>query len=558
MSRTAWIALTCGLSLGLTRGAPAAETLHNGITLPDEWPPRIGKEALQNGDVMAVPYLAQPPDVIPIDVGRQLFVDDFLIEGTTLKRTFHVADFYDRNPVVKPDKRWEVTHVPHTAMAFSDGVWYDPKDKLFKMWYMSGYMGSTALATSEDGLQWRKPAYDVMPHTNVVCLTGHRDSSSLWLDHEATDPARRFVMFQFHRDSWLAAIHVSADGVHWDLATWCGKSGDRSTIFYNPFRKKWVYNIRTILNPGEGAWCRCRLYWECDDLIAGAKWKGQYRGGGTGQAGAPSLWVGADRLDAAGPDASQDFRPELYNLDVVAYESLMIGLFCIWHQGSSKGRPKMNDILLGFSRDGFHWQRPFRQPVIPVSEDTDAWNWSNVQSVGGGCLVVGDKLYFYASGRKARANSTGLAFLRRDGFASLDAGPQGGVLTTRPVTFNGRHLFVNVDAPDGELRVEALDENGSVIEPFSQADCTPVRVDSTLHRVAWPQATDLSTLSGRPVKFRFHLRNGRLYSFWVSPDESGASHGYVAAGGPGFPGPRDTTGAAAYEAAQAVTQTPGE
>ena len=38
-------------------------------------------------------------------------------------------------------------------------------------------------------------------------------------------------------------------------------------------------------------------------------------------------------------------------------------------------------------------------------------------------------------------------------------------------------------------------------------------------------------LADKPVKFRFHLRNGCLYAFWVSPSPAGASHGYVAAGG---------------------------
>ena len=47
------------------------------------------------------------------------------------------------------------------------------------------------------------------------------------------------------------------------------------------------------------------------------------------------------------------------------------------------------------------------------------------------------------------------------------------------------------------------------------------------------------------VRFRFHLRNGELYAFWVSPEASGASHGYVAAGGPGFTGMTDTVGARA-------------
>ena len=53
----------------------------------------------------------------------------------------------------------------------------------------------------------------------------------------------------------------------------------------------------------------------------------------------------------------------------------------------------------------------------------------------------------------------------------------------------------------------------------------------------------------KPVRFRFHLTNGALYAFWVSPDASGASRGYVAAGGPGFTGATDTVGKAGYETA---------
>ncbi len=54
--------------------------LPNGIRLPNPWPPRtIGP----GSDPLPVPYLANPPEVLPIDTGRQLFVDDFLIEHTT-------------------------------------------------------------------------------------------------------------------------------------------------------------------------------------------------------------------------------------------------------------------------------------------------------------------------------------------------------------------------------------------------------------------------------------------------------------------------------------------
>ena len=111
-------------------------------------------------------------------------------------------------------------------------------------------------------------------------------------------------------------------------------------------------------------------------------------------------------------------------------------------------------------------------------------------------------------------------------------------------TFSGKHLFVNVAAAQGELRVEVLDRDGQVIAPFTRENCEPVRVDKTLVEVKWRGAADLSSLSGKPVCFRFHLANGALYAFWVSADAGGASNGFVAAGGPGFAGPQDKKEAA--------------
>jgi hypothetical protein len=51
---------------------------------------------------------------------------------------------------------------------------------------------------------------------------------------------------------------------------------------------------------------------------------------------------------------------------------------------------------------------------------------------------------------------------------------------------------------------------------------------------------------GKPVKFRFYLTNGKLYSFWISPNKYGASHGYVAAGGPGFNNSLDLEGSLSH------------
>jgi hypothetical protein len=109
------------------------------------------------------------------------------------------------------------------------------------------------------------------------------------------------------------------------------------------------------------------------------------------------------------------------------------------------------------------------------------------------------------------------------------------------VRFAGKHLFVNADVASGALTAEVLDERGKVVEGLARADCVPVRADRTLQAVRW-NAGGLTKVAGKPVKFRFHLKGGRLYAFWVSRQESGASHGFVAAGGPGFTGPTDTVG----------------
>ena len=132
----------------------AQETLHNGIELPDKWPPVYDRHPKQTQ--MPVPYLKTPPAVIPIDVGRQLFVDDFLIEKTTLKRTFHTAEYHPANPVIKPDQPWEFASGGWFAAPFSGGAWYDPSDKLFKMWYTGCLLYTSP--SPRDGLLSRMPS----------------------------------------------------------------------------------------------------------------------------------------------------------------------------------------------------------------------------------------------------------------------------------------------------------------------------------------------------------------------------------------------------------------
>jgi hypothetical protein len=544
----------------MTTAAFAGETLYNGVVLPDQWPPKLAK--LSREPLATPPYLVSSPAVIPIDVGRQLFVDDFLIAQTDLTRTHHVTTWHPACPVINPDRPWELNGTG--CEIYSGGVWWDPADQLFKAFYRTQYgkqpRFGTCLATSRDGVKWDKPTFDVVPGTGLVLVDEEglfHDSDTVWLDLQEKDPAKRWKLFRIvikdelindkhHLTKWMK-YHTSPDGTHWTAGIEGDQCGDRTTVFRNPFRGKWVFGLRG----GTDAVGRAREYYESDDP-AHMKWEA----GGKHQW---THWIAADILDPErhdlnleDPIPSYDQTPvQLYNLDCAPYESLMVGLFTIW-RGQPKDRGKPNELCVGYSRDGFHFTRPDRRAFIPVSEKKGDWNWVNVQSVGGVCAVVGDQLYFYCKGSEGVPGTkatgkvhVGLAVLRRDGFTSLDAGAKTGTLTTRPVQFKGKYLFVNVNCPQGELRVEALDQQGKVIAPFTRENCRPVKTDSTLQAVTWRGALDLAKLAGQPVRFHFHLTNGQLYAFWVSPDRSGASYGYVAAGGPGYTGAVDTVGRAA-------------
>lgn len=260
--------------------------------------------------------------------------------------------------------------------------------------------------------------------------------------------------------------------------------------------------------------------------------------------------------------------PHVYKIDAAPYESLMIGLFEILtgppnQVVAAEGRPKETDLQVAFSRDGFHWSR-HRETFIGGTRKPGSWERGYISSCGGCCLVVGDELWFYYGafegdpsntreyyvwGGLYANGATGLAKLRRDGFASMNADDGGGALTTRPVKFCGKHLFANLAATEGELRVELLDRNNNTIAPFTPDNCLPVTGDSASMRVAWKGVDDLSQLAGQPVRFRFQLKNGSLYAFWSSQDENGASNGYVAGGGPGFAGQTDTDGDKAFRKA---------
>ena len=529
----------------------SAQTLCNGIKLPEQWPPSYEEPVVRKE--MPVPYLKNKPDVIPVNTGRQLFVDNFLIQETNLTPVYHTPDFYGGNPVLEPDKEWEkTTEGALYAAPFSDGIWYDEKDGKYKMWYLAGggsiHKGDkqtfyTCYAESEDGKHWNKPVLDIWNQTNVTD-TCNRDAATIWIDKRETDASKRYKMFNVERRltdrRWQFVLKYSPDGIHWSKGV--AQSGDvydRSSAFYNPFTDKWVLSLRGTTPVSY----RSRFYMEHEDPEMLVSLAHRVRKDANDKF--IRFWFTPDDKELR-HEKYPEVEPGIYNFDAIAYESIMLGFYSAWCGPENDvcardGIQKRNVISLGYSRDGFHFARPTHQPFMNVNETEGAWNWGNMQSVAGVPLIVGDSLYFYSSGRRLSKimwdshTSTGLATLRRDGFVSMHAGKKEGTLVTEKLSFDGKYLFVNADVCKGKLAVEILDENGNPLEGYTKKDCVVMKKDnSTKKLISWKNHSDLSSLKGQDIRLKFYLTDGDLYAFWISLWESGESRGYTSGGGPGL------------------------
>src|SRR6185295_14498220 len=118
-----------------------------------------------------------------------------------------------------------------------------------------------------------------------------------WLDLADSDPEKRYKTVYSKGHLKPLSLYFSPDGIHWKEAVADSPpAADRTTVFWNPFRKVWVLSLRdhtvgTIKMvhgqgrkvPGDEV--RFRSYREAPGLIAAMNWKPEDL----------LPWVGADR-----------------------------------------------------------------------------------------------------------------------------------------------------------------------------------------------------------------------------------------------------------------------
>ena len=181
---------------------------------------------------------------------------------------------------------------------------------------------------------------------------------------------------------------------------------------------------------------------------------------------------------------------------------------------------KQTTVELTASRDGRHWSRVGkREEIIPLGSE-DEWD-TDYHDPFWGPVPVGDELWIYYRSGKIRLNARrrydmGLAKIRRDGFVSLDAGEQPGIVLTRPLSFQGTKLFVNAEVADGgHIKAAVVTRHQEPIAKYATADSTAITKGGVRLPVAWKDSAEIKIPPGGHVRLSFELKKAKLYSFWI-------------------------------------------
>ncbi len=185
------------------------------------------------------------------------------------------------------------------------------------------------------------------------------------------------------------------------------------------------------------------------------------------------------------------------------------------------------ETQLAVSRDGVNWTR-YPAPTYLQVGDYAGIRLNQIY-IAEGMVRRGDEIWQYFFGnveyhspaKKVRGGGgVYRAVQRLDGFVSADAPyDRLGTIETRPFTFTGRRLELNINTGAmGYAQVGLADEQGRPIPGFGVDDCVFINGNFVGHPVEWlGRGTDVSALAGRTVRVVVRMRNTSLYALQFVP-----------------------------------------
>jgi hypothetical protein len=393
--------------------------------------------------------------------------------------------------------------VKHGNPLFKGGYLYGtvlPKEngQGYRTWYTEPVDSNTyriLYTTSDDGIRWQKPG-SVFPNNLANPQVIHTPCEPKSLHYK--------LIYVFMGQPVQFYVQCSADGIQWTPAQtapildWT--DNDVGHFYWDQKTKRYIGYTKMKIT--------CHAPWRRSVGFSATKdfksWRKRV----------PMLvpdyiddnWVKADGQ-----------RTDFYGFCGFAYQSMYLGF--LWIFQITDGPPDFNDgpifIELVTSHDGLNWRRTRQKILCP---GPDAWDGGMVYTSNHPLVEDGTIKLYYGGwdgthGSEDRSSAVGLATLRKDGFASLDAkGSPGCVLTRKCLGMRGP-LHVNYKTNHGgSLRAEVLDASGNVVLGYSKDECNELKGGCVDAVVRWKRKKELP--EGKdPLQIRFVLQDASLYSF---------------------------------------------
>jgi hypothetical protein len=500
--------------------------------------------------IVEPPVTAADPAPPETQIGsrRELFVEQGLVdhlEGGAEFRLFHPTP---REVALTFDKPWE-GNASGYATVFQDG-------DLYRMVYRGhryiidppplrqAQPEVVCYAESRDGIHWVKPELGLFDWPPTADNNGHKRNNIIWRGGAEThnfapfkdaNPAcradERYKAIGGTTASGGLLTFKSADGIHWlplseKPVVTEGAFDSHNTAFWDADRQRYAMYVR-YFSEGEFKGLRSiGVSFSSDFQNWSAPVGLSYPGSPPQQMytnqiapyyRAPHLLLGFPTRFVARPQSEHARRLEPVETRRQFADS-------IESSGAYTGA-EITDGLLMASRDGLAFRRWDEAFLRPGPEAAGRWIYGdNYQSYG---------LFETKAEEESLPSEISLHFnegawrddmhrLRRyticlDGFVSLHASLAGGELITKPLRFAGRRLSLNyATSAAGNLRIEIQNAAGNPSPGFALADADELFGDSVDQTASWKGSTDVSKLAAQPVRLRFVLHDGDVFSYRVT------------------------------------------
>jgi len=436
----------------------------------------------------------------------------------------------------------------------------EDEDGLIRL-YNSIHEDRLAIRTSTDGIHWEIP--DVGKGTyrgqkNIIIPEAVGGLGNPFIDPNGPPEYRWKYLTGYHNRGIF--LYTSPDGWNWTrqkTAHLPFRSGTQSCTFYDDQRQVYVGYHRTGINHTVGgATQRESVVAETKDLFLPMPFKpvtmtdyekaaekmrlrdplpwyldnGPLTCGGFGLE-FPHKFAPIDTLDPPEFDIyvtkalKYPWAPDTYLAFPIAYfhyevDTPQARLILMDPQRGRGSGPI--ETQLSVSRDGLHWQRYPRPAYVGNGKHT---GWPVNQAYMAHGLVrrgneiwqyyFGTEIYHSSYNRDESKSAVYRVVQRLDGFVSADTPyDREGYFTTRPLTFAGNRLVLNIDTDaTGYTQVGFMDENGNTIEGFELEKCIYINGDFIEAEVEWlGTGMDVAKLSGKTVRLVFRMRGSKLYA----------------------------------------------